>query len=202
MIRPHARDFYYDDTDFETMKATLNAMKDAQADGFVFGILNRDRSNDSSGANGAKSWIDVERNRELIKLAEGMPCTFHRAFDRIPESDWDSALADVVDCGFTSLLTNGGPSSNKAIDCAEKLASLHSRLHLLGARIRETSRFQDIIVGGGVRSTNVQQLRGKTHARVFHSSALPSSNEVVEVSEVAKLKDSLLNACSGEHRNK
>lgn len=128
MIRPHARSFFYDDTDFEEMRATLADLKNTHANGYVFGILNTVRSRDFACENDAVSWIDIERSKELVKLAEGKPCTFHRAFDCISEYAWDAAFADIADCGFTSILTNGGPSSDKVFDCSKKLVSLHDRL--------------------------------------------------------------------------
>lgn len=190
MIRPHANSFCYDSESFEAMKATLSLLKNLGADGFVFGILDpvvQGEPHDSY------SGIDLARNKELVRLADGRPCTFHRAFDCIPEVQWDAALADIVECGFSSILTNGGPSGDRAIDCAEKLADLTRRLDSMRSRVPETSELPRIIVGGGVRSNNVGLLWEKSHAGVFHSSALVSSSEMVAKDEVEKLKDTLRN---------
>ncbi|KAJ5194513.1 uncharacterized protein N7498_007951 [Penicillium cinerascens] len=146
MIRPHSEGFCYNDESFEAMKTTLVALKNLGADGFVFGILgpvSESLSQDMS------PWIDVSRNKELVQLAEGKPCTFHRAFDCIPESHWDMALADIAKCGFASILTSGGPSSDKAIDCVGKLAELGQRLDLLRFCSSKSCEFPEIIVGGG-----------------------------------------------------
>ena len=41
MIRPRGGDFLYSDNELEVMKADVRALKQAGADGFVTGILNR-----------------------------------------------------------------------------------------------------------------------------------------------------------------
>ncbi|KAJ6133714.1 hypothetical protein N7523_000036 [Penicillium sp. IBT 18751x] len=189
MIRPHSETFCYDEESFEIMKATVSTMRDLGADGFIFGILNthsEDCSKDLS------SWIDVARNWELVKLAEGRPCTFHRAFDCIPESHWDPALKDLIRCGFASVLTSGGPSSDRAIDCVDRLANLAQQLDQLQGHSQLSRSPLQIIVGGGVRSSNIQYLLRTSHARAFHSSALLSSGETVVMSEVQRLRAMLL----------
>jgi copper homeostasis protein len=185
MIRPHSKSFCYDQESFEVMKSTLTTMKHLGADGFVFGIL---RDPDESFSKNTSSWIDVARNKELIELAEGKPCTFHRAFDCIPESYWDTALADLIRCGFASILTSGGPSSDRAIDCVDRLANLAHRLDRLMIRSLVNHKPLQIIVGGGVRSDNIRILGEKSQARAFHSSARVSSSETVAISEVRMLR--------------
>jgi copper homeostasis protein len=188
MARPHAESFYYSDADFEAMKHTMTAFKDQGADGFVFGILNQS----SQYASGEMvPQIDVSRNKELVELAEGRPCTFHRAFDLIPESQWDAALTDIVKCGFRSILTSGGPSGTTAMECVNQLANLVERVERLGKRMGRDAALPQIIVGGGVRAANIELLREKTHAPAFHSAALTQSKELVSDVEVKALRDSL-----------
>ncbi|KAJ5690890.1 Copper homeostasis protein CutC [Penicillium macrosclerotiorum] len=190
MIRPQSENFWYSESEFEIMKRTLESAKILGADGFVFGILNKIPED---GKQHALSWVDVSRNKQLVQLAGGKPCTFHRAFDCIPESCWDAAFSQITECGFAAILTNGGPSSDKAIDCVDKLATLASKQdHLFRQLARTGIPVPDIIVGGGVRSTNIQALLKGTNAHVFHSSALKTSSEVVEKKEVEKLRESLM----------
>ncbi|KAJ5297309.1 hypothetical protein PENANT_c005G00011 [Penicillium antarcticum] len=182
MIRPRAENFFYDEAEFESMKITLNSLKTSGADGFVFGILNQFPH---KACNGTEHWIDVSRNKALVQLAEGHPCTFHRAFDVIPEAHWATALADIKDCGFASLLTNGGPSGIKAAECTDQLAKL--------VAWKQTSDHQaicpvKIIVGGGVRSSNIGMLLEATGASAFHSAALLDSNGLASKDEVRKMK--------------
>lgn len=167
------------------MKSTMNTLANCGADGFVFGIL------EPGTEENTKSGIDVDRNKELVDLAGGKPCTFHRAFDCIPEEKWKLALNDLATCGFASILTSGGPSGNTAVECVDKLSELFQTLDVVGSRLPVGTRVPEIIVGGGVRSSNVRLLSEKTNGRVFHSSAGLTSPGIVEVDEVRKLKRAL-----------
>ncbi|KAI2705869.1 hypothetical protein CBS147332_7113 [Penicillium roqueforti] len=189
MVRPHAEGFCYDEFDFEVMKRTLNSLKSYGSDGFVFGILNR---SPQKPFDPKMSWIDVSRNRQLVELADGRPCTFHRAFDLIPESHWESALADIMECGFASILTNGGASGTKATDCVDKLQALVRYQTQPQGKIKLRSNIvPEIIVGGGVRASNIGLLHSVTGASVFHSAALLGSEEVTCANEVFKMKDKI-----------
>lgn len=187
MVRPRANDFIYNDDEFEVMKDTLITLRDLGADGFVFGILNP-----VALGNPACPWIDVNRNKQLVQLAGDKPCTFHRAFDCIPEQCWGTALGDLAECGFASILTSGGPSGDTAIECIDKLAELFQQADLTQSQLSSSLRIPQIIVGGGVRSSNIHLLWERTHGRAFHSSALVDSSDVVATSEVAALKISLI----------
>lgn len=192
MIRPHAEGFCYEELDFEVMKRTLNSLKSYGADGFVFGILNR---SPQKPRDPNVSWVDVSRNKQLVQLAEGRPCTFHRAFDLIPESHWENALADIMECGFASILTNGGASGTTATECVDKLQTLvRYKTQLQGGRKLQSNRVPEIIVGGGVRASNIGLLRDVTGASVFHSAALLASDEVTCANEVFKMKDKIARA--------
>ncbi|KAJ5423116.1 Copper homeostasis protein CutC [Penicillium cf. griseofulvum] len=192
MIRPHAEDFCYEKFDFEIMKQTLKSLKYYGADGFVFGILT---GSSQIGCDPNGSWVDVPRNKQLIKLAEGLPCTFHRAFDLIPESHWERALADIMECGFASILTNGGPSGTKATECVDKLQTLvRFQTQLQGRRKLQSHKVPEIIVGGGVRASNIGMLHMITGAKTFHSASLFASEEVTYAVEVSKMKDEISRA--------
>ncbi|KAJ5813236.1 Copper homeostasis protein CutC [Penicillium robsamsonii] len=191
MIRPHAEGFYYKEFDFEVMKQTLNSLKSHGADGFVFGILTGSPQKRDPNA----SWIDVSRNKQLVQLAQGRPCTFHRAFDLIPESHWETALADITECGFASILTNGGPSGTKAMECVDKLKTLvRYQMQLQGGRKLQNHKVPEIIVGGGVRASNISLLHLNTGASAFHSAALLVSEGPTCADEVSKMKDEISRA--------
>ena len=148
MIRPKGGDFYYSDLEFEVMKKDLLQFKKSGADGFVFGILNSGNT------------IDIHRNKVLVDLAGDIPCTFHRAFDRTP--DLDAAIKHLIDIGFKAVLTSGGKSS--AMEGKENLRNL---IEKYGNQI-------EILIGGGVRSGNISELKNFTKGTHFHSSAIPS----------------------------
>jgi copper homeostasis protein len=154
-------DFIYDDDEFLQMKKDIESF--AGADGFVFGIL-RDGK------------VDEERCRVLVEKAEGRPCTFHRAFDEISESQMMAELEVLVRCGFKGVLTSGGRKN-----------ALEGR-KILGELVEAAKGRIDIIVGGGVRSSNLEMLRRETNAGWFHSSAIVDpSGEVASRDEVTRL---------------
>lgn len=165
MIRPKGGDFFYSNEEFETMKRSLTEFHDAGADGFVFGML----------ANGNR--VDAERCKELINLAKGRPCTFHRAFDHTP--DLGQAMQTIIRLGFRTVLTSGGKPS--AVEGKDNLQHL----------VKNYSDSIDILVGGGVRSSNVAELRDFTMAEHFHSSAILPYEMFANEEEIKKLKAKL-----------
>lgn len=160
MIRPRGGDFTYSNSEFQQMKSEISHFLKAGTDGFVFGILTENQK------------IDIEKNKELVQLANGLPCTFHRAFDRV--ENWEEALEDVIVCGFSTILTSGGEKS--AMEGIETLKTLQNQ-----AQNRIT-----ILVGGGVRSTNVKEL--SQHFDYLHSACILNNSENVDVEEILKIK--------------
>ncbi|OAG42712.1 hypothetical protein AYO21_02995 [Fonsecaea monophora] len=161
MVRPRGGDFVYSPEEFQEMKVAIGNLKPF-ADGFVFGILKHDRT------------VDVARTAELVKLAAPLPCTFHRAFDET--TDLFQALEDVVGCNIRTILTSGGISS--AIENCDVLAQL----------VKQADGRVIVMPGGGVRSTNIEQLKLKTDALIFHSSALIAAQYIGNVAEIRQMK--------------
>lgn len=165
MIRPKGGSFLYTEKEFEVMKKNLIEFKNSGADGFVFGILNSGNT------------IDVERNKELVQLAGDVPCTFHRAFDKT--INLDESIKTLIEIGFKTVLTSGG--TNSAMEGKENLKHL----------IDQYSDQIDILVGGGVRSTNIAELKDFTKATYFHSSAIPSYEMYASDDEIKKMKKNI-----------
>ena len=187
MIRPHARDFFYEEAECAEMQATLAKMKEAGADGFVFGILRRADADEGSPL------VDIARNKALVDLADGRPCTFHRAFDLIPEAEWERAVDDIAACGFQSILTCGGPPGKKASDCIEPLERLVRRQQERREQNSESETVivPQIIVGGGVRSTNVSGIYRSVQADAFHSAAMEGKKAYVSRGEVRRIRGAM-----------
>jgi copper homeostasis protein len=164
MIRPRGGDFEYTDDEFLVMKSTLTKFLVLGADGFVFGILKDGR-------------VDRKRCKELVDLAGGKPCTFHRAFDEL--DDMEVGLRDVALCGMHAVLSSGGePHALSGADVLKKLV-LQAKNEDLGV---------DIIVGGGVRAANIASLSLSTRSTWYHSSALSDESTIVAQEEVMNMK--------------
>ncbi|XP_014555167.1 hypothetical protein COCVIDRAFT_103201 [Bipolaris victoriae FI3] len=160
MIRPRGGDFIYTASEYSTMESEIASLKDL-ADGFVFGILDKEGR------------VDEERCKRLVRLAEPRACTFHRAIDAV--RDLEEGVEAVVRCGFKRLLTSGGEKS--AVEGVERIRGLQE---VFGDRI-------EIIAGGGVRSGNVAVVKG-TGVPWVHSAAVTGEGEEVDGEEVGRIR--------------
>lgn len=166
MIRPRGGSFVYADAELVQMADDLAAFREAGADGFVFGILDRAGS------------VDVADCTKLVRLARSRDCTFHRAFDEIEETKMSAAIRDIVASGFKFILTSGGRPT--AVEGSDVLKNLVADTANQGGL--------QIIVGGGVRSTSVKDLWDETRADWFHSSAVTDAGIIANEHEVRALK--------------
>jgi copper homeostasis protein len=164
MIRPRGGGFVYTASELLQMKGDLVTFKRLGVSGFVFGVLCKDGN------------VSLAENSELVRLAAPLPCTFHRAFDKVP--DRSRALEDVISCGFSTILTSAGQAS-----AAEGLPELRSLIQKAGSRIV-------IMPGGGVRSSNLGRIRNEAETSWYHSSAIVSGNRA-DLEEIKKLKGAL-----------
>ena len=162
MVRPRGGDFVYTEAEFQQMKATVSELKKLQVHGMVFGILKEDDT------------LDEERNRLLVALAHPIPCTFHRAFDRVKH--WEIALEQIIDCGFSTILTSGTKAN-----VVEGINILQAIQLQAGDRIA-------IMPGGGLRASNVRQIVHTTGVHFVHSSAITEGGTLANPDEIIALK--------------
>lgn len=162
MIRPTGGPFYYSDEEFDLMQKDIIQFKKAGADGFVFGILEPDQL------------INIEKNKILVDLADGKPCVFHRAIDRT--HNYFDSLETIIKLGFAETLTSGGTQSAYA-----GMDNLAKAIQDYGSQI-------DILIGGGVRSTNISEIKEKTKGTRFHSSAILPYETYANKEEIKNLK--------------
>jgi copper homeostasis protein len=156
LIRPRAGDFCYSKAEFEKMKREIDVAKDLGMDGIVLGILDNDNQ------------IDQKRTSVLIRRADPLPVTFHRAFDlcrNLPDS-----LQLVIETGAKRVLTSGGKS--RATAGLESLAEL---VMIAKKRIL-------IMPGGGVRAHNIERILRKSRAPEVHSSLRINSKRGSKIS--------------------
>jgi copper homeostasis protein len=145
IIRPRGGDFLYDNTELMCMIEDIKICKEEGCDGVVIGMLKADGS------------IDTDACHEMIHHANGMEITFHRAFDRV--KDQESALSDVIQLGCKRILTSGGFPT--ALEGKEQLKKL----------VEMAQNEITIMLGSGVKSSNIKLLRDYTGAKAFHASA-------------------------------
>jgi len=145
IIRPRGGDFLYSKEEMDVMLSDIEMAIDLGADGIVSGCLS---------PNGE---IDIENTKKLIVASKDKPFTFHRAFDmcRNPLT----ALEQLIDLGASRLLTSG----------LQQTADLGAdMLHQLVTKAKDRII---IMVGSGVKPSNISMLAQKTMAKEFHFSA-------------------------------
>ena len=148
IIRPRSGDFLYDSHELEIMKQDIRIAQQAGADGVVLGCLTPEGD------------VDVQAMQQLIKVAEKMSITFHRAFDvcRNPEQ----ALEQLIALGCNRVLTSGQEAN------AEQGIPLLKKLH-------EKANGRIIILAGcGVNANNIKRIAAETDIHEFHFSARES----------------------------
>ena len=164
MIRARGGNFCYNNEEFQQMKNQLLEFKKEGVDGFVFGILDGNLE------------VNFIQNKELVELADGIPCTFHRAFDRV--KDYHKSLDEIIKCGFKTILTSGTKSN-----VSEGKETLKTLVELSNERI-------DILCGGGLRSTNISEIKNYTKAKNFHSSGIVNGI-LPDAEEIKKMKSQI-----------
>jgi copper homeostasis protein len=88
-------------------------------------------------------------------------------------------LEILIECGFMSVLTSGGqPNATAGAGIVDALQKKY------GGRI-------SIILGGGVRSSNIDSLRTQTKVEWYHSAAITQSGESVDTQEVERIQELL-----------
>lgn len=143
------------------LKHQLLALQTAGADGFVFGFLT------------ASLVLEEYSNRLLLELADGLPCTLHRAFDVCDAKE--ETIETAIQWGFTSILSAGG--------AANAQAGMQQLNHWQLA-YPELS----FIAGGGIRSTNLPVILENSRLSWYHSAAIVAEGQAANPAEVTSLK--------------
>ncbi len=143
MVRPRPGDFVTDDDEARVMARDIEQFLPHHPAGFVFGSLNPDGR------------VNVDQCRRLVAAAAGVPCVFHRAFDRCPVPA--AAVDTLRDLGFVRLLTSGREDTalHGAKAIAATVAHAAGRVEVLPCgRVRADS------VAEVVRQTGCDQVHG------------------------------------------
>lgn len=112
MIRPRAGDFCFSPREADLMVRDIAAVREAGLAGVVI------------GAGRADGRLDIRLLERLLRAADGLGTTLHRAFD-LSGPGFETALEEAIALGFERVLTSGG--ARTAMDGAPVLARLFER---------------------------------------------------------------------------
>lgn len=145
IIRPRGGDFLYSPLEQSIMLADIEHARRLGANGLVFGCLT------STGD------IDIPLMRTLMEAAQGIPVTFHRAFDVCQNPL--KALKELIALGCRRILTSGQqPTAEQGIPLLKELQQ------------RADGRIS-IMAGCGVNEGNIAHIAHETGITEFHFSA-------------------------------
>lgn len=150
MIRPRGGNFVYNDSELRIMEDDILRAVELESDSLVLGLLTEDNH------------IDQDGIEQLLPATQGLPLVFHMAFDHIPIEEQKEALDQLVELGFTRILTHGSAQNN---DIFENIAHLKDLVDHADGRI-------EIMIGGGVTADNYQELIEKTGAQAAHGTKI------------------------------
>lgn len=156
----------YSPKELDRMHEELRAFRRVGVDGVVVGFLTRNAK------------IDFESMEAILKEAQGLSITFHRAFDHV--RDHRRGLEGLIERNVVHrVLTSGGASS--ALEGRKVLADL---FRLAGGRIA-------LIAGGGVSAENLPFIFNYTGVREYHTGRSvrtpPARDGVVDAAKVRHL---------------
>ncbi len=146
MVRPREGGMAYSTGEYAVMQRDADLALDAGADGLVFGFLTGDGD------------VDVARCRRFLegRRRPGVQLVFHRAYDVV--RDPHVALEQLVDLGFTRVLTSGRAGS--AVGGLDEIR-----------RTREQAAGRiEVLPGGGIRISNVNEVVRRTGVDQVHLS--------------------------------
>lgn len=151
MLRPHCRiSFRMSDTDMETILTDMKVLHEYGVDGFVFGALTPTRD------------IDIEKCEQVIKNADGLSVTFHRAFDMtVPAMRFEN-IEKITSCGFQRILTSGFAETSEL----GLLYLTEMQQYILDKKLNLC-----LMPGCGVTVNNAEQILRTTGCKEFHASA-------------------------------
>jgi copper homeostasis protein len=155
MIRPRGGDFCYTAEEQDVMLEDIRCCKELGVDGVVLGFLKEDQR------------IDIERLTKFVTWAYPLDCTFHRAFDLVPNPE--EALEQIIQAGCTRILTSGlAPTAQEGKD----------RLYQL---VKQAAGRIEIMAGSGIRAHNALDIFHSTGVDALHSSDISSAAEMKKI---------------------
>ncbi|WEV40765.1 copper homeostasis protein CutC [Lactobacillus sp. ESL0681] len=152
MIRPRGGDFNYNEHEIAMMVTDIQLAALIGADAVTFGCLNAEKT------------IAKPIMKRMIELARtsGLEVVMHMAFDEIPENLQEQSLNWLADQGVKRILTHGGRLN---IPITVTVAHLHEIITWATEKI-------EILPGGGITSTNAQEIAATLKVEQLHGSKI------------------------------
>lgn len=144
MVRARPSGFNYIEADYKAMLFDAKNLIENGAAGIVFGFLNEDGT------------INEKRTKVMVDVIGDKPAIFHKAFDSTP--DLEVAIKKLIQLKITRVLTGGGVG-----DVMNNLDALKD----LQEKYKDDIQ---LLIGGGVRSHNVQEILEYTKVNQVHFS--------------------------------
>ena len=146
MIRPRGGNFVYNSHELKIIETDTLKAVEAGAQNIVFGALTPDNE------------IDTDTLETVSIAAQGLPITFHMAFDEV--TDQEKAIDQLVEFGVDKILTHGGP-----LDQPLNTDKLKSLIDYAKGKI-------NIIIGRGVNAENFENLAQLTGTNYVHGTKI------------------------------
>ena len=144
LIRPRFGDFCYSESEFDNILEDVKMFGNLGADGVVIGCLLPDGN------------LDIERLKILKKAAGTMSVTLHRAFDMCQNGIL--AIQQCKEIGINTILTSG-----QRENCLAGVENLKTY-------VKEAASQIDIVAGGGISASVIQEIQPQTGLSCFHMS--------------------------------
>ncbi|MCH4825389.1 copper homeostasis protein CutC [Planococcus halocryophilus] len=146
MIRPHSRDFFYTDSEVNTIIEDFKNVLNLGGRGIVFGALTKDYT------------VDENALEKIIAVSDQLDITFHRAFDEIDNQLSAYKVLANYKKQVNRILTSGGQ-----VDCLKGKHELRKLVELS----KETEG-PAILCGGGLTSTNIEEIHQNVKSDEYH----------------------------------
>lgn len=164
MLRPNNKISYQlTDTEMEIILDDMSQFRENGVNGFVFGALTLNRQ------------VDIGKCEQIIKHSDGLPVTFHRAFDMTIPSQKCENLGKINKCGFSRLLTSGfGETAELGLN----------NLVAVNEYVQEQAMNLQVMPGCGINVNNAEKiLKSLKNCKEFHASAKTCVSEDMPIDE-------------------
>jgi len=142
MIRPHSKSFIYTQEEIQLMVEDIKIAKELNANGVVFGVLNKHKK------------ICISSLEKLLKVCDGIDVTFHKAIDELEcQVEGIKVLSNYEQ--IKNVLTSGGKG-----DILKNTSVIKNMV--------EEAEHINVIAGGGLNFENIKEVMKNTKAPQYH----------------------------------